>query len=113
LAARELSKVILQRYGYRVLAVGSGMEALREWAKHSSQIDLLLTDLIMPDAPTGRELAKQLTSRKPTLKVIYSTGYGSHPKAFRVPDAPMFVQKPYHPEQLAQMIRSCLDTLGK
>jgi two-component system, cell cycle sensor histidine kinase and response regulator CckA len=113
LAARELSKVILQRYGYRVLAVGSGMEALREWAKHGSQIDLLLTDLNMPDAPTGRELAKQLTSRKPTLRVIYSTGYGSHPKAFRVPDAPMFVQKPYHPEQLAQMIRACLDKLRK
>jgi len=113
LAARELSKVILQRYGYRVLAVGSGMEALREWAKHSSQIDLLLTDLVMPDAPTGRELAKQLTFRKPTLKVIYSTGYASHPKAFRLSDAPMFVQKPYHPEKLAQMIRACLDTARK
>jgi DNA-binding NtrC family response regulator len=67
----------------------------------------------MPNAPTGRELAKQLTSRKPTLKVIYSTGYASHPKALRAPDAPMFVQKPYHPEQLAQMIRACLNTVRK
>jgi signal transduction histidine kinase len=113
LAARELSKVILQRYGYRVLAVRSGMEALREWAKHSAQIDLLLTDLVMPDAPTGRELAKQLISRKPTLKVIYSTGYASHPKTFRLSDAPMFVQKPYHPDKLAQVIRACLDTARK
>jgi len=68
--------------------------------------------LIMPNPPTGRELAKQLTSRKPTLKVIYSTSYASHLKALR-PDAPMFVQKPYHPEQLAQMIRACLDTARK
>jgi CheY-like chemotaxis protein len=113
LAVRELSKVILQRYGSRVFAVSSGTEALREWAKHSSQIDLLLTDLIMPDAPTGRELAKQLTSRKPTLKVIYSTGYASPPKPIRPPEAQMFVQKPYHPEKLALTIRACLDTAKK
>jgi two-component system, cell cycle sensor histidine kinase and response regulator CckA len=109
-AVREMSKVILQRYGYRVLAVGSGKEALGEWEKHGARIDLLLTDLIMPSPPTGRELAKQLTNRKPALKVIYSTGFATKGSTFRLRDAPLFLQKPYHPEKLALVIRECLDS---
>jgi two-component system cell cycle sensor histidine kinase/response regulator CckA len=109
-AVREMSKIILQRYGYRVLAVGSGKEALSEWEKHGSGIDLLLTDLIMPSPPAGRELAKQLTNRKPSLKVIYSTGFATKSSTFRLRDAPLFLQKPYHPEKLALKIRECLDS---
>ena len=109
-AVREMSKIILQRYGYRVLAVGSGKEALSEWEKHGSGIDLLLTDLIMPSPPAGRELAKQLTHRKPSLKVIYSTGFATKSSTFRLRDAPLFLQKPYHPEKLAHKIRECLDS---
>ena len=114
-AVREMSKVILQRYGYRVLAVASGKEALSEWTKHGSRIDLLLTDLIMPSAPTGRELAMQLTAQKPTLKVIYSTGYATNSEGstFGSQDAPLFLQKPYHPDKLALVIRDCLDDTSK
>ena len=114
-AMREMSKVILQRYGYRVLAVGSSTEALSEWAKHGSRIDLLLTVLITPQGPTGRELAKHLLARKPALKVIYSTGFATDGRGStsRSRDAPSFLQKPYHPEKLASMVRQCLDDARK
>jgi DNA-binding NtrC family response regulator len=64
----------------------------------------------MPSPPAGRELAKQLTNRKPSLKVIYSTGFATKSSTFRLRDAPLFLQKPYHPEKLALKIRECLDS---
>ena len=107
---RELARMILKDYEYQVLEAGTGVEALRVWEKHGGEIDLLLTDMVMPEGMTGRELADQLKKRKPSLKVIYTSGYSSevmgrddHPPDIR------FLQKPYPPPQLAQTVRECLD----
>ena len=110
-ALRGLTKIILQRFGYRVVEAGSGMAALSAWEEHGPQIDLLLTDMIMPDGLTGRDLAKQLLARKPGLKVIYTSGYSmdSEGTTFRVRDSSKFLQKPYQSQKLAQVVRDCLD----
>ena len=110
-ALRGLTKIILQRFGYRVVEAGSGMAALSVWEEHGPQIDLLLTDMIMPDGLTGRDLAKQLLARKPGLKVIYTSGYSmdSEGTTFRVRDSSKFLQKPYQSQKLAQVVRDCLD----
>ena len=106
-----LARVVLQRHGYRVVEAGSGNEALSVWEEHGSPIDLLLTDMIMPDGMTGRDLAKQLLTRNPRLKVIYTSGYTADlegmPSELR--QAPTFLQKPYHPQKLARAVRECLD----
>ena len=110
-AVRGLARVVLQRHGYRVVEAGSGVEALSVWEKHGSDIDLLLTDMIMPDGMTGRDVAKQLLARNPRLKVIYTSGYSAHsegtPSERR--EAPAFLQKPYDPQKLARAVRECLD----
>jgi len=110
-ALRGLTKIILQRFGYRVVEAESGLAALSVWEEHGPQIDLLLTDMIMPDGLTGRDLAKQLLARKPGLKVIYTSGYSmdSEGTTFRVRDASKFLQKPYQSQNLAQVVRDCLD----
>ena len=110
-ALRGLTKIVLQRYGYHVLEAGSGVEARSVWEEHKGRIDLLLTDMIMPEGLTGRELAKQLQARAPSLKVIYVSGYSldAEGTTFRVREAATFLQKPYHPQKLAQAVRDCLD----
>ena len=83
-----------------------GNEALSVWEEHGRPIDLLLTDMIMPDGMTGRDLAKQLLTRNPDLKVIYTSGYSAEsegpPSELR--QAPAFLQKPYHPQKLARAV---------
>ena len=72
---REMVCEILKQYDYQVIEAGSGVEALRVWDEFDGRVDLLLTDMVMPEGMTGRELAVQLKKRKPELKVIYSSGY--------------------------------------
>jgi PAS domain S-box-containing protein len=107
---RELAHVILKDYQYEVLEAGTGAEALKIWEQHQGKIDLLLTDMVMPEGMTGRELAEQLKARKPELKVIYTSGYSADMMGNEIglSDA-MFLQKPYPPPLLAKTVRECLD----
>jgi len=102
---------ILRSYGYQVITAASGVEALKLWPAHAAKIELLLTDMVMPDGVSGGELAKELQGLKASLKVIYSSGY-SHELVGR--DATLseglnFLPKPYTPEKLARLVRKCLD----
>jgi CheY-like chemotaxis protein len=107
---RELARVILKDYKYRVLEAATGVEALKVWDQHNGRIDLLLTDMVMPEGMTGRELAEELKIRKPDLKVIYTSGYSSDVMGgdMGLRDT-MFLQKPYPPPMLAKTVRECLD----
>ena len=110
-SVRGLLKIILQRHGYRVLEAASGSAALLVWKEYGTQIDLLLTDMIMPDGLSGRELARQLLAQEPGLKVVYSSGYDDDPEgtAFISRGTAAFLQKPYTPKKLIQTVRQCLD----
>ena len=107
---RELVCQILGQYQYRIIQAGSGHEALRVWDEYDGQIDLLLTDMVMPEGMSGRELAEQLKKRKPSLKVVYSSGYSPEAldREFGQGDT-VFLSKPYVPPQLARTVRQCLD----
>jgi len=107
---RELIREVLQEYDYHVIEAGSGVEALRVWDEFDGKVDLLLTDMVMPEGMNGRELAAQLKKRKPGLKVIYSSGYSPEAtgKDFGHSDT-VFLSKPYLPPQLARTVRQCLD----
>ena len=110
----ELVREILQQYEYRVLIACSGVEALRVWDECNGQVDLVLTDMIMPGGMTGSDLATELKKRKPTLKVIYASGYSSAltGKEFTQGEN-IFLAKPYQPNQVAQLIRNTLDGVVK
>jgi CheY-like chemotaxis protein len=107
---RELARVILTDYKYEVLEAGTGAEAIRIFEQCQGRIDLLLTDMVMPEGMTGRELAEELRRRKPDLKVIYTSGYSPDVMGgdLALRDA-NFLQKPYPPPLLAKTVRECLD----
>jgi PAS domain S-box-containing protein len=74
-AVRTLACVALKKRGYQVLDAADGHRALDVWKRSASQVDLLLTDMVMPGGMSGGALGKTLQSRKPQLKVIYTSGY--------------------------------------
>jgi len=106
---------ILRRCGYTVVTAPNGVEAIQTWTKHGGVFDLLLTDMVMPEGVTGQQLAQKLQVHAPDLKVIYSSGYSvdlvSH-DSLELTEGVNFLQKPYHPQRLAQTVRTCLDTVA-
>jgi len=87
------------------------VQALKVWADHKDEIEMLLTDMVMPEGMTGRDLAERLQAEKPEIKVLYSSGYSPDVVGgyFKLPENSFFLAKPYHPPKLAQAVRECLD----
>jgi PAS domain S-box-containing protein len=102
---------ILKTHGYRVFAASSGVEALEQWPGVRGEVDLLITDLVMPGGLSGRELAERLLRENPALKVIFTSGYspGIAGTDLGLLDGRNFLPKPYGPALLLQMVRTCLD----
>jgi nitrogen-specific signal transduction histidine kinase/ActR/RegA family two-component response regulator len=109
-AVRAAAVRSLKRRGYTVLEAGSAAAALSLSALHEEPIDVLLTDLVMPNMG-GRELAAQLVIERPELRVVYMSGYAEH-AVFQhgvLEPGLVFVQKPFVPDELARRIREALD----
>ncbi len=109
---RELVSTLLRRRGYRVLEAESGQKALGVWNENKGQIDLVLTDMVMPDRMTGWELAEKLQAERPGLKVIFTSGYSAEVvgREFVLQVGVNYLPKPYHPHTLARAIRERLDS---
>jgi signal transduction histidine kinase/ActR/RegA family two-component response regulator len=108
---REMARDILESYGYRILEASSGKEALGMWNQTRGKIDLLLTDMIMPDGISGAELAQRLLAGQPRLKIIFTSGYTANevnPEMLAKTRA-SFLQKPYTHDLLAKTVRDTLD----
>jgi len=110
-ALRATVQMSLTKLGYRVLEASTGVKALEVWKAHRAEIRLLLTDLIMPDGMTGKELGQRLVKKNPKLKVIYMSGYSADliGKDFPLQEGVNFLTKPFQTQKLAQTIRDCLD----
>ncbi len=106
----KLMDHILGSYGYEVLGCSSGKAALELWGEHRARIDLLLTDMILPDGMAGPELAQILKSAKPGIKVVYTSGYSTEKlmKEFTMDGGSNFLQKPFHARKLAETVYDCL-----
>jgi two-component system, NtrC family, sensor kinase len=107
----RVTQMMLQSFGYRVHAVESGVEALKIWPKIGAEIDLLFTDVVMPQGISGPELATRLKGENAGLKVILSSGYSRDLLGQNgVIDRDMhFLPKPYTQLKLANALRACLD----
>jgi two-component system, cell cycle sensor histidine kinase and response regulator CckA len=108
---RALMKTMLERHGYRVLAATSGVAALQVWEQKREDIDLLVTDMIMPEGINGRELAERLVADKPNLKVIYCSGYTDEMlgRDSLLRSDVNFIEKPFDVDVLLRRVRDCLD----
>jgi len=108
-AILSMMKSMLGRMGYRVLAAATPSEAIRLAEAHGGGIDLLMTDVIMPEM-NGYELAAQVKRRCPDLKVLYVSGYTADIIARRgvLAAGVSSIQKPFSPEELAAKTREAL-----
>jgi CheY-like chemotaxis protein len=108
---RTVVRDALGESGYQIWKASDGPEALNIWKTKASQIDPLLADMAIPGGINGRQLADKLRREQPDLKVVFMSGH--------VPDMAgkgefhgCFLQKPFSPERLAEIMRSHLDPAG-
>jgi PAS domain S-box-containing protein len=107
---RDVTTVMLQQLGYRVLTASRGSEALAICERSSSPIDLVVTDVVMPGM-NGRELVGKIFAMRPEIKALFTSGHaGDVVLSGRELEAGAeFLPKPYSHEALARKIRSVLD----
>ncbi|MGB7848093.1 MAG: response regulator [Candidatus Acidiferrum sp.] len=107
---RQMAREYLESIGYTVLEASSGGEALEHAKEFQGPIHLLLTDVVMPGM-SGPELASELASLRPGIKVIFTSGYTDDTIARQVgfDRAVAFIHKPYRPKALARKVRETLD----
>jgi two-component system cell cycle sensor histidine kinase/response regulator CckA len=100
----------LRAHGYNVIEAGNGAEALRVLAGHEGDIDLVVTDVVMP-VMGGRQLVEALKPLRADMRVLYVSGYTDDAVIRHgVQRADVsFLQKPYTPQDLAQKVRRVLD----
>lgn len=108
-AILKLTLTMLKRLGYTVLAATTPGEALRLAEKHAGEIDLLLTDVIMPEM-NGRDLVGKLSLAVPKLRHIYMSGYTADVIADRgvLDEGVQFIQKPFSQQKLAAKVLEAL-----
>jgi len=106
---REVVSRTLSDFGYQAIAVESGEEAIRTLSDRALTVDLLLTDVVMPRM-SGVELARLATALRPTLKVLFMSGYAPDPqhRALFADNGGSFLQKPFTPQQLTGKIAALL-----
>jgi PAS domain S-box-containing protein len=106
---RKLVNAILQAHGYGVIEANNGQSALAAYEKNSHKIDLVLTDVVMPQM-NGFELGDRLAAARPELKILYMSGYRDNPIG-NAPGEPnrAFLHKPFTPDVLLNKIRQLLD----
>jgi PAS domain S-box-containing protein len=106
---RMVTRGVLEGSGYQIWEAANGLEALNVWKTNASQIDLLLTDVIMPGGLNGWELADRLSGERPGLKVILMSGYNADLPGKIQPHSHI-LPKPFSLESLTETVRICLDT---
>lgn len=111
---RAMMRKALERHGYQVRVAANGPEALTQWVQAGGEIDLVVTDLVMPGGLNGRELAEALWTRRPGLRVLFCSGYTadilSADPPLRLEDN--FLEKPFDVHLFLRRVRMCLDGAG-
>jgi PAS domain S-box-containing protein len=107
---RDFAAIVLRGFGYEVLTAAEGNTAIQTMEHHPGKIDLLVTDVVMPGI-SGRQLAENLQAQHPGLKVLFLSGYtdDSIVRHGVLQANVAFLQKPFTPNGLAQLVRSVLD----
>ena len=107
-ALREVTRRILARSGYAVLTSASGPDAIALVEGHQGTIDLLLTDVIMPNMP-GKEVAQRIQSLRPGLAVLYMSGYAQPVLGSILGKDISLLEKPFSEELLLLKVRGSLE----
>ena len=105
-AVSLLATCTFEEHGFKVLAAPNATEALRLWDSHATDVVLLFTDMVMPGGMSGYDLAQRLRQQRPTLPVIYSSGYSREllTGGMELHEGVNYLPKPYRPADLSRMI---------
>jgi two-component system, cell cycle sensor histidine kinase and response regulator CckA len=115
---RQLVQRVLSQAGYQVFTAASGADALALIEQGALQVDLVLTDLIMPGGVSGRDLGQRVRARRPAQRILYMSGYprddaSAGPEKLRLHSGARTLAKPFTPASLLLSVRECLDTSPK
>lgn len=105
-AVRQFIRVVLQRQGYTVMEARNGAEAIEISTRHSGPLDLMVTDIVMPEMG-GLELARRLATSRPEMPVLYLSGYPNDSQSGVLSDG-AFLRKPFSFDELAGKVRDLL-----
>jgi len=110
-AILRMTKKMLERLGYTVIAASTPGEAIRMAREHAAEIHLLMTDVVMPEM-NGRDLAKNLLSLYPRMKRLFMSGYTADVIAHHgvLDKGVNFIQKPFSGKELAAKVREALES---
>ncbi len=108
---RKLVLRILKKQGYKVIEAANGGEAFLKFEQENQDIDLLLTDVIMPEM-SGKQLYERLLKIKPDLKALFMSGYTEDSISSQgiLEEKINFIQKPFRPQTLAEKLREVIGT---
>ena len=111
---RQFITTVLTMNSFRVYEATDGVDALKVWARHGREVDLLFTDMVMPNGLSGHGLADKLLKERPELRVIYASGYSAETIGAEWLDAPGvgFLPKPYNADALLRAVSTCLSPSG-
>ena len=109
-AVRLYARTVLSSQSLKILEAADGIEALKVWSENEGKIDLLFTDMVMPNGMSGRALAERLHLERPNLKVVCTSGYSAEALGGTWLQSPQFrfLAKPYKPQQLLEAVISHL-----
>lgn len=102
----DFMRVLLHSWGYRVFSARNGREALKIAEEHKGEIDLLVSDVTMPEME-GPELAEKLKIKRPKLKVILLSGYSRAQISLQL--GWRFIEKPFRAEELKAVVDDTLN----
>jgi PAS domain S-box-containing protein len=110
---RNVATRILRRNGYRVLEAGSGADALRVCEEESEPVDLIVTDIVMPEM-NGSELAQKIREKQPDARILFTSGYTEDAvvRQSLLNPGEAFIEKPFTPASLAKKARDLIDPVG-
>jgi two-component system, cell cycle sensor histidine kinase and response regulator CckA len=109
-SVRAVASRVLRRNGYTVIEASNGIEALRECEERGTDVDLIITDIVMPEMG-GFELANRVRRARPEARILFTSGYTEDAVLRRsfVEPGEAFLEKPFTPAHLAQRARELLD----
>jgi PAS domain S-box-containing protein len=112
-AILEITRMMLERNGYTVLSAGTPTEAMEKTKNHSVSIDLLMTDVVMPEM-NGRDLAEKIIALHPDIKLLFMSGYTEDIIAHQgvLDDGVAFIQKPFSMGDLTKKLQEILKKIS-
>ena len=107
---RDLLEKILQQAGYQLLVASDGKQALEIAEQHTGPIDVLLSDIVMPEL-SGVALARAITAKHPATNIVLTSAYLRH--IWVMDRSWQFIVKPYVPAQILDSVREALHEIGR